>query len=390
MAEYNSDRTGANIDALLDKVDVRDTVIDINNNTSTRIKVADNGNVLIGKDSSSATTNGHELFASGSAWHTATDTFPLFLNRENSDGDLIQLRQDGATIGSIGTDSGALTVDVGGSEKMRFISTGVDVTGKVTANGLESSDDIGIATSSVFGQGLGYAGNTSSAGAGTMALYDGTTGGVIIDGFAPAYLPDSGVILKQGGIKGFHLKNNNDVSFYENTGTTAKFHWSSSAETLTVGKTVSDNSTVGMRISGSIGFMSIVRDDGEPLLLNRLGDDGDIIVFRNNGLTTGSISISGSTTSYNTSSDERLKRSIKDTTHTVDINDIRVREFDWKAGGSHQRYGFIAQELEVIYPEAVTRPDSDDEMMSVDYSKLVPLLVKEIQQLKADIKELKK
>ena len=70
------------------------------------------------------------------------------------------------------------------------------------------------------------------------------------------------------------------------------------------------------------------------------------------------------------------------------LNDIRVREFDWKANGEHQRYGFIAQELETVYPEAVHSPENPEEMKSVDYSKLVPLLVKEIQTLKARIETL--
>jgi hypothetical protein len=107
------------------------------------------------------------------------------------------------------------------------------------------------------------------------------------------------------------------------------------------------------------------------------------------GSNVGSIRVNHNGVVYNTTSDRRLKENIQDTTHTVDINDIQVRQFDWKDGGNHERYGFIAQELETVYPEAVTRPDNDDEMMSVDYSKLVPLLVKEIQQLKAEIKELK-
>ena len=67
-----------------------------------------------------------------------------------------------------------------------------------------------------------------------------------------------------------------------------------SAGNLLVGKTAVDNTTVGMRLSGGTGFTSMVRDAGEPLLLNRLTSDGDIAVFRKNGTTVGSIgSLSG-------------------------------------------------------------------------------------------------
>ena len=110
--------------------------------------------------------------------------------------------------------------------------------------------------------------------------------------------------------------------------------------------------------------------------------------FMYDSTTIGSIGSTSTSTSYNTTSDERLKENIQDTTHSVNIDDIQVREFDWKSTGEHQRFGFIAQELETVYPEAVSTDDSEEQMKSVDYSKLVPLLVKEIQTLKARIETL--
>jgi len=103
----------------------------------------------------------------------------------------------------------------------------------------------------------------------------------------------------------------------------------------------------------------------------------------------GSISCSPTTTSYNTSSDERLKENIADAQPASDlIGGIQVREFDWKADGEHQRYGMVAQELETVAPEAVTKGETEDDMWSVDYSKLVPMLVKEIQDLRKRVAEL--
>jgi hypothetical protein len=105
----------------------------------------------------------------------------------------------------------------------------------------------------------------------------------------------------------------------------------------------------------------------------------------------GSISQTGSTTvSYNTSSDYRLKENITDAPSASDsIDAIQIRSFDWKADGSHQKYGVIAQELEAIAPEAVSRGEKEDDMWGVDYSKLVPMMVKAIQELKAEIAILK-
>jgi hypothetical protein len=106
------------------------------------------------------------------------------------------------------------------------------------------------------------------------------------------------------------------------------------------------------------------------------------------GQQVGSISITSSATAFNTSSDERLKENITDAV-AGNVDDIKVRSFDWKADGSHQDYGMVAQELEAVAPYAVTKGETEDDMWSVDYSKLVPMLIKEIQDLKAEVAALK-
>jgi hypothetical protein len=87
-------------------------------------------------------------------------------------------------------------------------------------------------------------------------------------------------------------------------------------------------------------------------------------------------------------SDERLKENIVDAP-AGNLDDLKVRSYDWKADGTSVTHGLIAQELEVVAPYAVTKGETDDDMMAVDYSKLVPMLVKEIQDLKAEVAALK-
>ena len=114
------------------------------------------------------------------------------------------------------------------------------------------------------------------------------------------------------------------------------------------------------------------------------------ISFSNPNGVIGSISTSANATSFNTSSDESLKFDVKDADDSGDVVDsIQVRQFNWKADGSHQDYGFIAQELYKVFPYAVTDGGDDpDAKWSVDYSKLVPVLVKEAQQHRKLISEL--
>ena len=106
------------------------------------------------------------------------------------------------------------------------------------------------------------------------------------------------------------------------------------------------------------------------------------------GSLVGSISCTTSATAYNTSSDQRLKENIVDAP-AGNIDAIRVRSFDWKADGTHQTYGMVAQELVDVAPEAVTQGETEDDMWAVDYSKLVPMMIKEIQDLKAEVAALK-
>jgi len=118
------------------------------------------------------------------------------------------------------------------------------------------------------------------------------------------------------------------------------------------------------------------------------GNEGHI-VFRNANGAAGTIFTNGSATAYNTSSDYRLKENIADADDAGSkIDAIQVRKYDWKADGSHQDYGMVAQELQTVAPEAVSGDADSEEMMGVDYSKLVPMMLKEIQSLRARINAL--
>ena len=112
------------------------------------------------------------------------------------------------------------------------------------------------------------------------------------------------------------------------------------------------------------------------------------------GGVVGSIVSTGSATSFNTTSDRRLKENIREAPSCDLIDAIRVVSHDWKAGGSVD-FGVIAQELVEVVPNAVTPGDTvdDDEEVerpwSVDLSKLVPLLVKAVQELRTEVAALK-
>jgi Chaperone of endosialidase len=154
-----------------------------------------------------------------------------------------------------------------------------------------------------------------------------------------------------------------------------------------------------MRIDGSgnllVGATSIVSSSkllssfsaasNTGLVLNETsgGSSTTFAYFSVGSINKGSITWNGTAVLYNNLSDYRLKENIKDAeSSSALIDSLQVRQFDWKTNNTHQRYGFIAQELVTVAPEAVHQPIDPDEMMAVDYSKLVPMLVKEIQSLR--------
>ena len=99
--------------------------------------------------------------------------------------------------------------------------------------------------------------------------------------------------------------------------------------------------------------------------------------------------------SYGAISDERKKENIVDATPKLDdLMKIKVRNFNLK-GEETKQIGVVAQELEEVFPGMIEEskdPDSDDETLykSVKYSVFVPMLIKAIQELKAEIEILKK
>ena len=143
--------------------------------------------------------------------------------------------------------------------------------------------------------------------------------------------------------------------------------------------------------NGGGAFMQ--QGTGAPNLILFGKDTGNTaVVFYNSDMNTsqssvGSITTTSSATAFNTSSDYRLKEDLQDFAGLDMVSKIPVYDFKWKTDRS-RGYGVMAHELEQVLPQAVTGEKDAEEMQSVDYSKIVPLLVKSIQELKERIKQL--
>ena len=123
------------------------------------------------------------------------------------------------------------------------------------------------------------------------------------------------------------------------------------------------------------------------------GFSGKGISFRrNDGTEVGNVTIGFSSTAFNTSSDYRLKENVTYTWDaTTRLKQLKPARFNFKDDTSDLVDGFLAHEVSSIVPEAINGEkdavdsEGNPEYQSIDQSKLVPLLVKTIQELEARI-----
>ena len=118
----------------------------------------------------------------------------------------------------------------------------------------------------------------------------------------------------------------------------------------------------------------------------------DALVFYHSGSAVGYISYGNTSTSYNTSSDYRLKENVADITGATDrLKQLNPVRFNFIADADTTVDGFIAHEVATVIPEAISgeKDAVDDDgnavYQGIDQSKLVPLLVATIQELEARI-----
>jgi len=146
--------------------------------------------------------------------------------------------------------TGSLKLQQGGSTKLEVTTTGIDVTGTVTADGL-----------TVGGTGTGDADVVLKRSSDGL-----TVGNLTVDSANSRLVLDTAYSFldfeTESSKRGMRI-NNCDIQFFEDTGTTAKFYWDASAESLGIGTTAptdaitildSTNSTAGQRIK--IGYES--------------------------------------------------------------------------------------------------------------------------------------
>ncbi len=222
-----------------------------------------------------------------------------------------------------------------------------------------------------------------------------------IDGDSQAYISIGNTTTGEGALNGLVIGNDatgadinqresQPLRFY--TSNTERMRITSAGE-FGFG-TSSDNV-----INGSIYIKAINAANTVVKVGHKTGSvsGSDFIAFYYNNVQIGGVAQNGTTAvSFNTSSDYRLKENVVDMTGALDrVAQLKPSRFNFIADSDTTIDGFLAHEVQSVVPEAITGTkdavdeEGNPEYQGIDQSKLVPLLVGAIQELKAEIELLK-
>lgn len=156
---------------------------------------------------------------------------------------------------------------------------------------------------------------------------------------------------------------------------------------------VGTDSIDGVLISHFDPRIIVSRNNMPSMECRRRSSNGEIVNFYRDTTKVGNISVTATSTAYNTSSDYRLKTNLEPLTDAIArLLQIPVHRFNWLADPSAPKVdGFLAHEAQAVVPESVTgRKDEVDAEGSpihqgIDQSKLIPLLVAAVQELAARV-----
>jgi hypothetical protein len=310
--------------------------------------IDDTGSVLVGKTSDNFTDAGHVLFANGAGYHIRDGGFTTAFKRLTDDGEILRFYKDSTQVGSIGSTSGVISHII-----------------------LDPRSSL---------KGAGILGASIDANTGIIQPCD-----------RAGAVADNAINL---GSTSNRWKN-----LYLGTG-------------AYIGTTGTPN--------GTANYGSAFIDGGSGLrqLLQATSTTTTVSVqrFYNPNGNVGSIQLGGSATSFVTSSDYRLKENVVEMTGALNrVDQLKPSRFNFIADADTTVDGFLAHEVADVVPEAITgEKDATEEYevtpavldddgniieeavmgtrpvyQGIDQSKLVPLLVGAIQELRAEIEQLK-
>ena len=295
--------------------------------------------------------------------------------------------------------SGSFSNITGTGTLTNFTSTGIDDNADATAITIDSSENVGIGTSSpTFNNGTGLHLNSATTDC-RFHITNSATGSTASDG---AYIVSGGT----GDMLVINMENS-DMLFYTNA--LERMRIANSGKLMI--NTTSD-------LGNSQGVLHVKGKSVSNIARFGAGSNGEEVVFVNaSNSQVGSIAVNASSTSYNTSSDHRLKENVIDLDDaTTRVKQLQPKRFNFISEPDTTIDGFLAHEVSSIIPEAVKGTHNEVEVwkegeelpegvsvgdnkldyegntipkyQGIDQSKLVPLLTASLKEAIAKIEEL--
>jgi hypothetical protein len=300
---------------------------------SEKMRIDSSGNLLVGTTTNSSSIAGVTAGNSGLITACRSANYSGIFNRLSTDGDIVQFRKDGATVGSIGTVAGDMFVGTS-STGVRFLDANNEIIPITVSSGGGSTDGtISLGGSPYRFKDLYLSGDVNLANdshiqfASSACRIEGTSSGAdhikfITNSNEGFRLDSSGNLLvgttstvDANGV-GIHVANNTSLK------------WSIAAQSVNRGITIRTTGTTGTHYYGFWVY---------------------------NGTTVGSISSTGSSTAYNTTSDYRLKENVVPLTGATErVKQLNPTRFNFIADADTTVDGFLAHEVADVVPEAIT------------------------------------
>jgi len=419
-------------------------------NREEAMRLTSAGDLLVGKTTIATGTAGIALRSNGEVRGTADGDYAARFSRLTSDGAIVGFEKDGTVVGSIGTYSGYISVGSGdvyllynsstnsllpastvtagtsdgaidlGSSSRRFkdlyLSGSIEIengsgnvgVGKQALNSNTGSDNTAFGKKSLYSNTSG----SKNLALGKSAGFNNTEGtsNTFVGapnsstGYGAGYFMTTGsknTILgayngNQGGLD--IRTSSNNIVLSDGDGN-HRMHTDSSGRTF-FGPEDTTHAVLNTHSTGSLMAMNIYQIGNVDRVACKIRNDyaqssqsATMIQFcSSNGTERGTIKTTGSSTSYNTSSDHRLKENVVELTGaTTRLKQLEPKRFNFIADADTTVDGFLAHEVQSVVPEAITgtHNEVDDDgnpvYQGIDQSKLVPLLVATIKELEARI-----